>query len=229
MAKKKKKPKSERRGLSFKEKKKKNKKNKKNKKRATNSNPVSKPVTQQQKEPPQKPPAAPHAASSKPATPPKVGTSQPHSEQNPYRFLNPYNFVRPLEVGNENVAPLLGRCPPPPHDRYVGLTGRITCCLTAKTPLFVSDSEEIEPTEVAGGKEHHTYRFFRDPNNPNNPNDPNDRNGKIAIPGTSLRGAFRSIFEAVTNSCFSVFDGSRFDLREGRLPQGLRPVRVVEV
>lgn len=114
---------------------------------------------------------------------------QPRSD----RFLNPYNFVRPLEVADESVAPLLGRCPPPPHDRYVGLTGRITCGLTAKTPLFVSDSEGIEPTEIAGGKKHYTYRFFRDPS------------GQIAIPGTSLRGAFRSIFEAVTNSCFNHF------------------------
>lgn len=133
-----------------------------------------------------------------------------------YRFLNPYNFVRPLDVAFERAAPLLGRCLPPPHDRYVGLTGRITCRLTATTPLFVSDSEGIS-VKKEDGKEHFSYRFFRSPDD------------KVAIPGTSLRGAFRSIFEAVTNSCFSVFDGGRFDLREGELPHGLVPARVVEV
>lgn len=113
-----------------------------------------------------------------------------------YRFLNPYNFVRPLEVQNPNHAPLLGRCSPPPHDRYVGLTGRIECRLTVVTPLFVSDSEGIEEEKVSG-KTHRHYRFFRDPD------------GNVAIPGTSLRGPIRSVFEAVTNSCFANFAGDK--------------------
>lgn len=113
-----------------------------------------------------------------------------------YRFLNPYNFVRPLEAHESTAAPLLGRCAPPPHDRYVGLTGRITCKLTAVTPIFVSDSHNIT-SESVGGKEHLHYRFFRDPE------------GHVALPGTSLRGALRSIFEAVTNSCFANFAGDK--------------------
>lgn len=113
-----------------------------------------------------------------------------------YRFLNPYNFVRTLEPRNMHIAPLLGRCAPPPHDRYVGLTGRIRCRLTATTPIFVSDSEEIIE-ETVNGKVHRHYRFFRDPE------------GHVAIPGTSLRGAVRSIFEAATNSCFAHFAGNK--------------------
>lgn len=113
-----------------------------------------------------------------------------------YRFLNPYNFVRPLEVRNPNQAPLLGRCAPPPHDRYVSVTGRIECRLTAVTPLFVSDSEGIDEERI-GEKSHRHYRFFRDPE------------GQVAIPGTSLRGPIRSVFEAVTNSCFANFAGDK--------------------
>ncbi len=138
-----------------------------------------------------------------------------------YRFLNPYNFVRflappgkqasrgagpsvtaigaalgaagitnaghtPLEATTE--ARLLGRCAPPPHDRYVGLTGEITCTVETATPLFVSDSENAK----AHG-EHRSYEFFK-------------LDGQHALPASSLRGALRSLFEAVTNSCLLAFD-----------------------
>lgn len=110
-----------------------------------------------------------------------------------YRFLNPYNFVRPLDKPRpeDNV---LGNCPPPPHDRYVEglLTGCITCSVTAVTPLFISDSHAVEG--MVG--EHRSFRFF-------------EYDGKPAIPASSLRGMIRSVFEAVTNSCFAVFDGER--------------------
>jgi len=134
------------------------------------------------------------------AKPKRKMASQPApasaSSQRGYRFLNPYNFVRTLEVRHPHVAPLLGRCAPPPHDRYVGLTGRIHCCLTATTPIFVSDSEGIKEDTV-NSKVHRHYRFFRDPDD------------NVAIPGTSLRGAVRSIFEAATNSCFAHFAGEK--------------------
>lgn len=110
-----------------------------------------------------------------------------------YRFLNPYNFVRTLRVHDPSQSPLLGRVSPPPHDRYIGLSGRITCRLTVVTPLFVSDSHAVEPDQ--GNAEHYHYRFFRDPE------------GNIAIPATSLRGAIRNVFEAVTNSCFMHLSG----------------------
>jgi CRISPR-associated protein (TIGR03986 family) len=123
-----------------------------------------------------------------------------------YRFLNPYNFVRLLPA--PGGGHLLGRCPPPPHDRYVGLTGQIRCTLKAVTPLFIADSEEVQevkvdkPRQVAAGEEaqevkpdkiHLSLRFFR-------------VNDQPALPATSLRGAVRSLFEAATNSCFAVFD-----------------------
>ncbi len=114
-----------------------------------------------------------------------------------YRFLNPYNFVRWLgrpKIASSETA-LLDRCAPPPHDRFLGLTGCITCELTTVTPLFVSDSHDID-TETVDNKEYRTYRFF-------------EYDGKPAIPGSSLRGMVRSMFESITNSCFSVFDGQK--------------------
>ncbi len=129
-----------------------------------------------------------------------------------YRFLNPYNFVRFLGKGRDNPSDagvtLLGRCAPPPHDRYVGITGKITCTLRTVTPLFISDSEGIT------GEEHKTYHFFQ-------------INGQYAIPGTALRGMVRSVFEAVTNSCMAIFEGARLSYHlEPRLALQLVPARV---
>ena len=108
-----------------------------------------------------------------------------HGDNKEYRFLNPYNFVRYM-VGHPKDH-ILGKCPPPPHDRYVGVTGRITCKVEAITPLFISDSHAVEEN---GG--HKTYRFFQ-------------YEGEPALPASSLRGMIRTVFEAVTNSCVAVF------------------------
>ncbi len=116
-----------------------------------------------------------------------------------YRFLNPYNFVRFMgKARPENDV--LGNCPPPPHDRYTGLTGRISCKATAVTPLFVSDSHDVKGKEENA---HKTYRFFK-------------VDGHPAIPASSLRGMVRSVFEAVTNSCLAVFDDRTLSYRPPR-------------
>lgn len=108
-------------------------------------------------------------------------------------FLNPYNFVRVPDAPKPTDAEttLLWRCPPPPHDRRTGLSGRIECDIEVLTPLFVSDSDGVT-TDDNG---HDTYPFF-------------NVNGQRLIPGTSLRGPIRSVFEAVTNSTFGVFNDS---------------------
>lgn len=141
------------------------------------------------------------------------------------RFLNPYNFVRPLEkpakidellakdpetwTQEEIDQILLWRCPPPPHDRYTGLSGRITCTMTAKTPVFVSDSEII--SEQNG---HKSYRFF-------------NVDGQDMIPASSLRGSIRSVFEAATNSTWSIFSDKQLSYRENSdFARGLIPGRL---
>ncbi len=162
-----------------------------------------------------------------------------------YHFYNPYNFVRFLEPApaetatrgptpasgggamaqqfaaagykqsspDPNTVALLGRCAPPTHDRYVGLTGRIECSLEAITPLFVSDSEG-----VTGNDKHRTYRFYR-------------RNGALAIPGSSLRGMVRGLFEAATNSCMIHVAGNVRLTRHTTTQESLAlvPARVVKM
>ncbi|MFY9572378.1 MAG: TIGR03986 family CRISPR-associated RAMP protein [Blastocatellia bacterium] len=132
-----------------------------------------------------------------------------------YRFLNPYNFVRYLPEGQVTDDPavrLLDRCEPPPHDRWLGLSGTIHCRLTTVTPLFISDSEDVKPDNNVAT--HKRYRFFR-------------WQGKKAIPASSLRGPVRAVFEAITNSCFSNLADRRLSYRlTGREIRTLVPARI---
>lgn len=144
---------------------------------------------------------------------PKKSWDEPrrtYQEQEEYRFLNPYNFVRylpaPNPPANDPDAQLLARCSPPPHDRYIGLTGRMTCTLETESPLFISDSHQVKAYPAKGDKEHYSHRFFQ-------------YEGQDAIPATSLRGMIRSVFEIITNSPFSVFDS------EERLEYRLDPAQ----
>ena len=121
-------------------------------------------------------------------TQPQPGISQSY----PGRFLNPYNFVRLFQT-ERPINVVLGSAPPPPHDRYVGLSGRLTCNVTVKSPLFISDSQR-EPDPAHPG--HFIYSFFQ-------------YGGKPALPASSLRGMLRSVYEAATNSCMAVFDAKR--------------------
>lgn len=147
----------------------------------------------------------------------KPTVSPQHAEQAEYRFVNPYNFVRFLEppTSDQGDAKLMGLCAPPPHDRWVGLSGRIRCKLTVAegSLLFVSDSEAIQDR----GNGHRAYRFF-------------ELDRRPVIPATTLRGAIRSVLEAATNSCFSVFQEDEFPL-EYREPSSsdLIPARVVKL
>ena len=140
-------------------------------------------------------------------------------QQHGYKFLNPYNFVRyadkPQTAPKTTTEMLLDRCPPPPHDRWLGISGRLKCKIEVVTPLFVSDAENVvEEVQISKKKKHYRYQFFR-------------INGKKAIPASTLRGTFRSTFEMITNSCFANLGGERLSYR---LPsnevQKLVPARV---
>ena len=130
-----------------------------------------------------------------------------------YFFHNPYNFVRCIDHERPDNH-VLGNCPPPPHDRYIGLTGRITCKVVAVTPLFISDSHAVK--EKNG---HRICRFFQYDDQP-------------ALPASSLRGMIRSVFETLTNSCFTVFQKDEsypLEHRVLRAPHEMIPARVVKL
>ncbi len=155
-----------------------------------------------------------------------------------YRFLNPYNFVRFLappgdqkqqqpetamgaklraagmsvKMTNSQAADLnlLGHCMPPPHDRYLGLTGRIKCTLEAVTPLFISDSHEVRTHQ----NDHRSYEFFK-------------LDGKAALAASSLRGMVRNLLEAASNSCVSQLADSKLSHRlDPKVALSLVPARL---
>jgi CRISPR/Cas system CSM-associated protein Csm3 (group 7 of RAMP superfamily) len=99
--------------------------------------------------------------------------------------VDPYGFVQ--LVGEPE------RLPATPHYRFGDYSGRLTCTLTAKTPLFVYHPQFARQV----GRGHQEARFPV-------------REGVAIIPGSSLKGVIRSVVEAVEASCFTLFDGPTY-------------------
>ncbi|MFA7413309.1 MAG: TIGR03986 family CRISPR-associated RAMP protein [Rhizobium sp.] len=116
-------------------------------------------------------------------------------------FHNPYNFIpappfkpdpAPASAASGMPAGGLEQGPPAGHhrwheDRY---SGRIHLEIEAVTPLLIPD-----PHPEAAARDHKIFRTLR------------DGEGKPVMPVTSLKGALRSAYEAITNSRMGVMDG----------------------
>lgn len=101
------------------------------------------------------------------------------------KFINPYHFL-PLdsEVPRKNV---FKKKEEQKENREQLYTGEIQVELKIRTPLFIPDCHGAENKEG----EHKTFEFFTyDGENP-------------VIPGSSIRGMLRSMYEPLTNSCLS--------------------------
>lgn len=103
------------------------------------------------------------------------------------KFDYPYNFVRVNEKV-EREAIEKGE-----------LSGKILCSLTNRSPIFFPEPKKSE------AKNQHSREFFF------------EKNGKYIIPASSLKGNFRSVLEAISNSCFTNIEEERL---EKRLPAG---------
>ncbi len=98
--------------------------------------------------------------------------------------MNPYDFV-PIDWDKSPI-----RKPASPHDRFSGVSGKIEGTITAETPIFIFDS----PKKMCGAEPFIT-----------------NQQGQHIIPGSSLKGLFRSLVETVGNGCFLFFDGKYED------------------
>lgn len=94
-------------------------------------------------------------------------------------FVNPYNFVSLEEECDKQSARATGN-----------LTGKIICNLKTLTPMFIPSDEQTEDGIVD---------FFHYPSEKNL----NNKSFRPIIPGSEIRGAIRSVFEAAFNGCLS--------------------------
>jgi len=109
-------------------------------------------------------------------------------------IYHPHYFLKPPDKEVKRESKLVSHAKKEDEKGEALLTGEIRCRLTAKGPLFIPDTENenyfcMQETY----KKHKNYRFFR-------------INKRLAISGSSLRGMISSVYEALTNSCFRVFD-----------------------
>ena len=114
-------------------------------------------------------------------------------------FINPYNFV---DFSRQPVE----RKPRSEADDV--LSGWLDCTLTVAQDgmLALPDQTNAVPATDANGrpiKESKVCDFFK-------------IDGKPVITGSELRGCIRSVFEAVTSSCFSVINNDFLSARKSR-------------
>ena len=107
----------------------------------------------------------------------------------------PFDFVRYPDGNAIDYDAATG------HDRFRGRSGHLECELTALSPFLVMDSHER-----AGSNQMNTGKFMR------------NRSGYI-IPGTSLKGMVRSLFEVLYPSCTQTTG------RGSRVPNAFKPCR----
>ncbi len=107
------------------------------------------------------------------------------------KFYNPYNFI-PL---GKPLDGMLGQGKPAGHDRYGQdlWSGRIEIEIKTATPLLIPDAARAKPNDEE--TEHKIFAVRKGPD------------GKPLLPPTSLKGALRSAYEAVTNSRLPFFEG----------------------
>lgn len=103
--------------------------------------------------------------------------------------MNPYDFA-PIDFSNlpERHEPIL-------HGKFAGVSGCLTGSITAETPIFIPLRSTDNPKTFIKNKK-----------------------GVHIIPGTSLKGLFRSLVETVANGCFGgKFDGKYSDNVRGKV------------
>lgn len=117
------------------------------------------------------------------------------------RFVNPYNFVTLGEKSKKDKDALLER---KKNDK---ITGYIECELETKTPIFIPNitNDKIFYTE---NNEHKSYDFYSY-EDLSNKKLKNNEIFEPVIPGSSIRGVIRNVYETLTNSCMSVVDDEK--------------------
>jgi len=115
------------------------------------------------------------------------------------KIYHPHYFLKPSDKEVYRERELVSHAKKEGPKGEPLFTGKITCRLTTEGPVFIPDTDLGEDYfgMQEAHKKHKNYGFFR-------------INGNVAIPGSSIRGMISSVFEALTHSCFRVFDQERY-------------------
>jgi len=100
----------------------------------------------------------------------------PNAEPKPFFWIS-------LEGEPQRATPVF-------HEAFRGWTGRLDIEIEVYSDYLYVGSGQIDLVRLPDGREQARYSFTR-------------RSGKLVIPATSIKGAVRSVFEAITNSCVS--------------------------
>lgn len=111
-----------------------------------------------------------------------------------YKFINPYNFIPMGE--KRSKADIV--------DKEKLVSGVIEYSVCTKTPLFIPNTSYDR--FYGGPEEHKSYQFFSYVDYSIAENREAIPNPKPVIPGSEIRGMFRSNYEILTNSCMSALD-----------------------
>ncbi len=126
------------------------------------------------------------------------------------RFINPYNFVSFDEsrIAQQRTQPIVMQHRLDPNRLSGRLRYHLTTLTHVFTPLYGYGGEE--PRSAQGNQTGEAVvRIFNRLKN--------DENALPMIQGASLKGVIRSVAEAVSNSCFTMFSGDyRYRVAGGR-------------
>ena len=112
-----------------------------------------------------------------------------NTEDSKYKFINPYNFVS-VNWNKTNRKTIED------HLQQDRISGFFDCELKTVTPLAI-------PYERTDENGHGVYSFLRNP-----------KDNMPMIPGSSLRGCIRTVYETVSDSCLVTADvGGQFTKR----------------
>lgn len=110
------------------------------------------------------------------------------------QFVNPYNFVSVdwSDIERKDIVERVGE-----------LTGVMSCKLYTRSPIAIPDTVSVKEDS----DQHKTYSFMRTVDN------------KLMIPGSSLRGVLRSVYETASDSCFVTSDIKQIATRRSGMRQ----------
>lgn len=146
------------------------------------------------------------------------------------KFLNPYYFISLPEQKQKA------------DDGKEKLTGKITYTLTTKTPIFIPNTSCDEafdvklPIKEKDNKEkndsednrHKSYDFYSYAELKKEESEKETNIKEPIIPGSEVRGMFRSVYEAVTGSCMSMINDEAMISNRTDPKKAFRPYLLVK-